>query len=47
VALIVVDMLDPYEHPAAIHDHLAEASLEMMERNMSAELCRAAECSLG
>lgn len=29
---------------AAIHDHLAEAALEMMERNMSAELCRASDC---
>jgi nicotinamidase-related amidase len=32
---------------AAIYDHLAEAALEMMERNLSADLCAAAECSLG
>jgi nicotinamidase-related amidase len=29
---------------AAIFDHLAEAALEMMERNLSAELCLAADC---
>lgn len=32
---------------AAIYDHLAEAALEMMERNLSAELCAAADCPLG
>lgn len=31
---------------AAIYDHLAEAALEMMARNLSAELCAAAECAL-
>jgi nicotinamidase-related amidase len=28
---------------AAIYDHLAESALEMMERNLSARLCRASE----
>lgn len=37
----------PTDAVAAIHDHLAEAALEMMERNLSAELCVAAECALG
>jgi nicotinamidase-related amidase len=32
---------------AAIYDDLAEAALEMMERNLSAELRAAAECSWG
>jgi len=36
----------PTDAVAAIHDHLAEAALEMMELNMSAELCRAGDCSL-
>ena len=31
---------------APIFDHLAETALEMMERNLSAELCRASECPL-
>lgn len=31
---------------AAIHDHLAEAALEMAERNLSAELGRASELAL-
>jgi nicotinamidase-related amidase len=31
---------------AAIYDHLAEAALEMMERNLSAELSTASDCSL-
>lgn len=34
----------PTDAVAAIHDHLAEAALEMMERNMRAELCPASEC---
>ncbi len=34
----------PTDAVAAIHDHLAEAALEMMERNMGAELCDANEC---
>lgn len=37
----------PTDAVAAIYDHLAEAALEMMERNLSAELCAAADCSLG
>jgi nicotinamidase-related amidase len=36
----------PTDAVAAIYEDLAEAALEMMERNMSAELCRARECSL-
>ena len=35
----------PTDAVAAIYDHLAEAAREMMERNLSAELCMAAECS--
>ncbi len=37
----------PADAVAAIYDHLAEAALEMMERNLAAELSPAAECSLG
>ncbi len=37
----------PTDAVAAIYDHLAEAALEMMERNLSAELCPAGECPLG
>jgi nicotinamidase-related amidase len=36
----------PPDGVAAIYDHLAKAALEMMERNLSAELSEAAECSL-
>ena len=36
----------PDDGVAAIHDHLAEAALEMMRRNLSAELCSASECTL-
>lgn len=36
----------PTDGVAAIYEHLAEAALEMMERNLSAELCRASECPL-
>jgi nicotinamidase-related amidase len=36
----------PTDAVAAIYDHLAEPALEMMERNLSAELCAAADCSL-
>jgi nicotinamidase-related amidase len=36
----------PTDAVAAIYDHLAEAALEMMRRNLSAELCGAAECDL-
>jgi len=35
----------PPDGVAAIYDHLAEAALEMMERNLSAEVDEAAECS--
>lgn len=34
----------PIDAVAAIHDHLAEAALELMERNMRAELCAARDC---
>lgn len=34
----------PTDAVAAIHDHLAEAALELMERNMRAELRPASEC---
>jgi nicotinamidase-related amidase len=36
----------PTDGVAAIYDHLAEGALEMMERNLSAELPDASECSL-
>jgi nicotinamidase-related amidase len=36
----------PTDGVAPIFDHLAEAALEMMERNLSAELCRVSECPL-
>jgi len=36
----------PTDAVAAIYDHLAEAALEMMERNLSADLCAASECAL-
>ena len=36
----------PRDAVAHIHEHLAEAALEMMERNMDADLSLAAECSL-
>jgi nicotinamidase-related amidase len=36
----------PRDAVAHIHDHLADAALEMMERNMDANLATAAECSL-
>ncbi|HEX8753474.1 MAG TPA: isochorismatase family cysteine hydrolase [Solirubrobacterales bacterium] len=36
----------PTDAVAAIYDHLAEAALEMMERNLSAELSSAAELPL-
>jgi nicotinamidase-related amidase len=38
------DVVVPTDAVAAIFDHLAEAALEMMKRNLSAELCLAAEC---
>jgi nicotinamidase-related amidase len=36
----------PPDGVAAIYDHLAEAALEMMERNLSADLSAASECPL-
>jgi nicotinamidase-related amidase len=33
----------PRDAVASIHSHLADASLELMERNMSAEICTSAE----
>ena len=36
----------PRDAVAHIHEHLAEAALEMMELNMDADLSTAAECSL-
>ncbi len=36
----------PTDGVAAIYDHLAKAALEMMQRNLSAELCTAAGCAL-
>jgi nicotinamidase-related amidase len=37
----------PRDAVASIHPHLAEAALELMERNMSAEICPASEVSFG
>jgi nicotinamidase-related amidase len=37
----------PTDSVAPIFDHLAEPALEMMERNLSAEVCGASECPLG
>jgi nicotinamidase-related amidase len=37
----------PTDAVAHIHPHLADAALEMMERNMSAEIVASADCSLG
>ena len=34
----------PRDAVAHIHEHLAEAALEMMELNMDAEICTAADC---
>jgi nicotinamidase-related amidase len=36
----------PRDAVAHIHEHLADAALEMMERNMDADLATADECSL-
>ena len=36
----------PRDRVAHIHEHLADAALEMMESNMGAELAPCAECSL-
>ncbi len=37
----------PPDGVAAIYDHLAKAALEMMERNLAAELSDASKCPLG
>jgi nicotinamidase-related amidase len=42
-----LDVAVPTDAVAHIHEDLAEAALRMTEVNMSAELCRAAECRLG
>jgi nicotinamidase-related amidase len=41
-----LDVCVPRDAVAHIHEHLAEAALEMMELNMDADLAEAAECSL-
>jgi nicotinamidase-related amidase len=40
------DVVIPTDAVAAIYDELGEAALQLMERNMSAELCRAEEVDL-
>jgi nicotinamidase-related amidase len=40
------DVVVPVDAVAAIYDHLAEAALELMERNLSAELSSSSECAL-
>jgi nicotinamidase-related amidase len=42
-----IDVAVPRDAVAHIFEDLAEASLTMMERNMHAEVCDAAECRLG
>jgi nicotinamidase-related amidase len=42
-----IDVTVPRDAVAHIFEDLAEASLTMMERNMHAELCEAADCRLG
>lgn len=41
-----LDVAVPRDGVAHIHEHLARASLEMMELNMSADICAAADVSL-
>ena len=41
-----LDVVVPRDAVAHIHDHLADAALELMEINMSAEVCRGDECRL-
>ena len=41
-----LDVAVPRDAVAHIHDHLADAALQLMEINMSAEVCRADECRL-
>jgi nicotinamidase-related amidase len=38
------DIAVPRDAVAHIHEHLAEASLELMERNMDADICSADDC---
>ena len=42
-----IDVVVPRDAVAHIFEDLAEASLTMMERNMHAEVCEAADCRLG
>jgi nicotinamidase-related amidase len=42
-----IDVTVPRDAVAHIFDELAEASLQMMERNMHAEVCSASDCRLG
>ena len=42
-----LDVVVPTDAVAHIHQDLADSALRMMEINMSAELCRAADCRLG
>jgi nicotinamidase-related amidase len=37
----------PRDAVASIHPHLAEAALELMERNMGADVCDAADVEFG
>lgn len=41
------EVVIPTDAVAPIHEHLAEAAIEMMERNMSAQIVDAASCDLG
>src|SRR5918998_340386 len=41
-----LDVVVPRDAVAHIHEHLADAALELMERNMAADLCTAADCKL-
>ena len=41
-----LDVVVPRDAVAHIHEHLADAALELMERNMAADLCSAADCTL-
>ena len=39
-----LDLVVPRDAVAHIHEHLADAALELMEINMDAEVCAADEC---
>ena len=41
-----LEVVVPRDAVAHIHAHLADAALELMERNMAADLCAAADCRL-